>query len=185
MANIKIFFGAESVWKYYTKHQTKLERTTKLVACNYDHGIEIHITDEDGILTAMVYLENVEVASAQMIDYASTSETMQEMYQKYIYDAEKFLSERQQEIVQEDEEAMIEDRETELDDAVYDMLSVFCPDAIDLNSEETQEMLEDFKDMICESLFECFGLEVYRPMYIADDDGNEEFCLYPYAEITE
>ena len=40
-------------------------------------------------------------------------------------------------------------------------------------------------DLLCETLYECYGIEVYRPMYIADDDGNEEFCLYPYAEIME
>lgn len=182
----KIILGAENVWKYYTKHQAELEKTTKCVAVNYDHEIEIHITDEGGVLTAMVYLENVEVASTQTIDYQSTRETMLEMYQKYIYDAETFLAERQKEIDQDDEEIMIEDRESELDDAVYDMLSVFCNDnAFDLQSKETLEMFEDLKDLICETLYECFGIEVYRPMYIADDDGNEEFSLYPYAEIME
>lgn len=185
MANTKIILGAESVWKYYTEHQFELEKTTKLVACNYDHEIEVHITDEGGILTAMVYLENVEVVSTQMIDYQSTRETMLEMYQKYIYDAEKFIEERQKEAEQADEEDMIDDREAELDDAVYDLLSTFCKEVIDQKSKETWDMIEELKDLLCETLYECYGIEVYRPMYIADDDGNEEFCLYPYAEIME
>lgn len=181
----KILTSADNVWKYYTEHTKELARTTKLVACNEEFDIEIHITDESGVMNATVYLGNVEVATEDVIDYADCRETMKGMYQKYIYDAENFVKSRQQEAEYEDEEELIEDRENEMDDAVYDLLSTFCGGSfIDAASKETQEIIEDIKDTLCEMLFEKHGIEVYRPMYIADDDGNEEFSLYPYAELA-
>ena len=80
---------------------------------------------------------------------------------------------------------MIETRELEMDDAAYDFLVTILGEAFDVHSKETQEILEDLKDCICSMLYEKHGIEVYRPMYIADESGNEEFCLYPYAEITD
>lgn len=183
MGKINVLVVPESIWQYYTSHKKELKKSTKLVACNEDFDIEIHITDEDGVLNAMVYLSNVEVARKEITDSASANGVMTGMYQKYIFGAKDFIDSRQQEIDEADEQDMIGVREMELDDAIYDVLDTFCGSAFDFRYDGTQELFENLKDVICETLYAEYGIEVYRPMYLEDDDGNKEFCLYPYAEL--
>lgn len=183
--NEKIYLEPSEVWQYYKNHTHELKDGMKLAARNQEYDTEIYITEAGGLLTASVYLENQELDSEEMLNASDTESSMKRLYEKYITKAEEFVKEYAARCGIEDEEDLIDERELELDDAAYDFLVAILGEAFDTSSKETQEVLEDVKDCICPMLYAKHGIEVYRPMYIADEDGNEEFCLYPYAEITE
>lgn len=182
---IDIFLKPEDVWQYYIDHTDELRIRMKLVARNNEFDTEIQIGEQGGLLTAYVYLADEEIATEEMINAFDTKESINRLCEEYISNAENFVEERQSQQELDDEEDLIETRELEMDDAAYDFLVTILGEAFDVHSKETQEILEDLKDCICSMLYEKHGIEVYRPMYIADESGNEEFCLYPYAEITD
>lgn len=182
---IDIFLKPEDVWQYYIDHTDELRIRMKLVARNNEFDTEIQIGEQGDLLTAYVYLSDEEVATEEMINAFDAKTTINRLCEEYISNAKNFVEERQSQQELDDEEDMIETRELEMDDAAYDFLVTILGEAFDVHSKETQEILEDLKDCICSMLYEKHGIEVYRPMYIADESGNEEFCLYPYAEITD
>ena len=182
--DISISLSPKDVWGYYKNHVKELEEKTKVVAYNLDFNTEIHICDGNGALDICVYLDNHEVITEETLNATETERLMTELYDTYIYNAENFVKSRAEQMEADEEEELIEERELELDDAVYEFLVTILGESFNISSKDTQEILENLKDCICHTLYEKHGINVYRPMYIADDDGNEEFCLYPYSEIA-
>lgn len=183
--NVKIILKPEDVWQYYVDHTDELREHMKLIAFSPDFDTEIQISEDGDLLTAHVYLNDQEIAAEEMINAFDTKSSIEKMYKEYIYNAEEFVEQWKLQQGEDEEEDLIETRELELDDAAYEFLVSILGEAFDVHSKETQEILEDVKDCVLPMLYEKHGIEVYRPMYIADDNGNEEFCLYPYSEITE
>lgn len=182
--DISISLAPKDVWGYYRSHVEELKEKTKVVAYNLDFDTEIHICDGNGVLDVYVYLDNQEVVTEEALNAAETERLMTELYDTYIYDAENFVKSRALQMETDEEEELIEERELELDDAAYEFLVSILGESFSISSKDTQEMLENLKDCVCPMLYEKHGINVYRPMYIADEDGKEEFCLYPYSEIT-
>lgn len=182
--SVRIILKPEDVWQYYVDHTAELQEHMKLAAFSPDFDTEVQICEDDDLLTAYIYLNDQEIAKEEMITAFDAKATMERLYKEYIYNAEDFVKQWQLQQDEDEEEDIIETRELELDDAAYEFLVSVLGEAFDVHSKETQEILEDVKDCVLPMLYEKHGIEVYRPMYIADDDGNEEFCLYPYAEIT-
>lgn len=183
--SVKIILKPEDVWQYYADHTAELREHMKLIAFSPNFNTEIQISEDGDLLTAHVYLNDQEVAAEELINAFDTKASIERMYKEYIYNAEKFVEQWKLQQDEDEEEDMIETRELELDDAAYDFLVAILGKAFDVHSRETQEILEDVKDCVLPMLYEKHGIEVYRPMYIADESGNEEFCLYPYSEITD
>ena len=180
----QIIMKPEDVWQYYIDHKDWLREHMKLIAFNQEFDTEIQISEDGGLLTAYVYLNNQQITIEEMLSAFDTKSSVERMYNEYIYNAEEFVKQWKLHQDEDDEEELIEARELELDDAVYEFLVSILGESFDVHSRETQEILEDVKDCVLPMLYEKHGIETYRPMYIADDNGNEEFCLYPYSEIT-
>lgn len=183
--SVKIILKPENVWQYYKDHTAEFRNHMKLAACNEEFDTEIQICEEGDLLTVYAYLDDQPVGSEEIINASDAKASMERMYQEYIYNAEGLVEQWKLQQEADEEEDTIETRELELDDAAYEFLVSVLGEAFDVHSKETQEILEDVKDCVLPMLYEKHGIEVYRPMYIADDNGNEEFCLYPYSEITE
>lgn len=199
-----ILLSPLEVWAYAKNHRSELETQGKTIARNPETNTEIQIAVDAGMPMIFVIRDGREEYYEELLNCIDAADTVSRMYTTYIYGTKQPESdskpesdppsapdtppepdeqESDEEELDNEAEEVIEERELELDDAAYDFLLVACGESLSINSRETQKILEDIKDTVLPMLYEKHGIEVYRPMYIADDDGNEEFSLYPYAEI--
>ena len=80
------------------------------------------------------------------------------------------------------EDEIIEDREFELTSAMEDVLEVFCNGITEIDG-NPDEMVEYFKDLVSEQLYRKFGISIYRPMYLENENCELEFEDFPYEEM--
>lgn len=191
-----IYIEAEEAWDYAVNHQDELAEKEELLAEDEDFGISVHMSIEEGIaedilITFMVFQDDDEI----YMDFCENAEECQEAL-KYIYN--KYLSGNINEFMdlgyndylekndcENDTEENIDDailsREMELDDAVADLLDIVAPNF--LLEANCDDGIDRLKDLICEHLYTDFNISVYRPMFLENEDGEDEFFEYPYEEM--
>ena len=90
------------------------------------------------------------------------------------------------EIANDEEESLleqqdaIEEREMELDIAVSEFISAVLGGDAYLDSEDYDDIIEDCKDHFLEYLARKHGLDIFRPMVLEDEDGEDFYEEYPY-----
>lgn len=173
---IKVFISPNDLWDFCLKHREILDEMPQTVAVNDDEDVEI-VVFRSGTFRAAVLYNGESVQDFQLMPDNAVG-VYRGILEMYIYRAAETFND----IV--DQETSIDDRENELDDAVYDLLTGVLGENFDTNSLETQEMMERIKDVVCEVLHDEFNLDVYRPMYLAGDDGVREYYAYPYSEMS-
>jgi len=176
----QIFLPPESVWQYSQEHAAELQTQEKLLAYDPDSRTRIQLCMEEDIPTVYVFQGSSIVAVHELEDADDTVGTLRWLYGDFFDDAE-IADETDQE---QEEAELIESREEELDDAAYDFLTVILGELLDFDSRETQEILEDIKDTVLPMLYEKHQITTYRPMYLADATGTQEFTLYPYPDLV-
>lgn len=179
----QILLPPESVWQYSQAHAAELQTQEKLLAYDPDSRTRIQLCVEENIPTVYVFRGSSIVAVHELEDADDTIGTLRWLYGDFLDDAEIADDIPDETDQEQEEEELIESREEELDDAAYDFLTVVLGELLDLNSRETQELLEDIKDTVLPMLYEKHNINIYRPMYIADATGTQEFTLYPYPDI--
>ena len=90
----------------------------------------------------------------------------------YVYEADN--------VEEFDEQIRIYQREAEIDRAFDDLLEVV--DIGVIPNEEMDELRETLKDVVFEALYSLYGISVYRPMYLVNDDGESQYTEYPYED---
>lgn len=175
-----ILVEADKVWEYFKKREDDLTSDYATIAMSDDEAVLICVTEHHGFPQIVVFEDGEDIfeeVALSPLDCAQTSE--------YAYDIflngwrEDFGAETEDDKPEVDEEKLIQFREDELSDAVYAML-----DTVLLDSKRGYLILEDLiepvKDLICEHLARHFNLDIYRPMMLEDEEGEEFFTEYPY-----
>ena len=196
----KIIKTAEEAWEYYEEHGRDLIMNSIKIAENLEYGVEIFLTAK----TVSTY-HNIPQASRETLmpeiivnvdgelaydDCAQNKNIfitiVDEIYEEYLshnlIDKTLDFEDVPKEISFVEKELAIDDREHELDEAVFSLLEVVCPEATDIVP-NPEELYSGLKDKICEYLYKEWELSVYRPMIVEDEDGKDIFLEYPYPEI--
>ena len=202
MCMIKV--QACDVWDYYWKNVKRLFNQYEEIAEADEYGVRIYLGTDD-LSDSVDFAEHMpcvivsidcEEVLTMIPGSADTCEVdVQGIYDDYLYgDFEKMAADYKDDYMDEyekylageygylEEDDLIDTRELELDDAMFDMISDVAPEFMDI-VEDVGEVCEYFKDLICEKLYTEFDVSVYRPMRLEDQNGNEEFSLYPYEEM--
>lgn len=180
-----IHFYPSDIWDIFLKNKDRLRDDMIPVAQNDDFGVEICLTEFNGVGLLSVTVDGDCVQEETIVGRNDAEETASELYDLYITGnvmntlMEIAYPDEENEADQQD---MIDDRELELDDALYDLLSVLDPNFNHMSA-NADEIYSFLKDLIAESLFKKFGISIYRPMYLEDTDGNSCFEEYPYSEM--
>ena len=181
----KIIIEAPEVWSYFQKNKEKLESSMHEIASNPEYGVEIYVTEENGLPTIIVQSDDTEVYSEKTINPTDCNETVKKIYDNFLtIKALDFLSDVKD---YEDEgydrlerEFIIDDREIELDEAVYYLIDTVC-DGKYSDYCIDEDIVNDIKEHFLEYLARKWGMPIYRPMYLEDADGEGEFYEeYPY-----
>lgn len=182
----QIFITPEKLWDYYLEHEEELQYSRKtgyrgdVIAQNDDSGIVVLITNDDGIGKIVVYADGVQIYSEEVVSDADCRVTAAKIYNEYTTkDVLETLS-----ALGDDEgftrfemEDMISEREDELDMVFDDLLSA-------LGIPYDEEILGDVKEHTLEYIYRKFGVEIYRPMFLEDENGEEFFEEFPYDNMV-
>lgn len=180
-----ITVGSADIVDYYRKNKFRLSQESEDIAENEAIGVVIYLSDTNGRPTITVLADDMQVAEATTgVD--GLSELTQTMYDTYL-DEQAFISamtegETDDEYNEEElAEALINEREDELDVAVDDFLAT----VLQTNGYEydsiIDELHDDVKEHFLEYLARKFKIELYRPMYLEDENGEDFFEEYPYG----
>lgn len=183
MGIVKHYEPAE-VWDYYLENYYDGAMLYEVIAEYEDCGIIIVAsTDKTGGLEVNVGVDGIEMFSECIINEPDCIRTVTKVYDEYLTESfvnDSINKEDDVEIFTQEEEnqILIEEREDELDLLVSD----FCNGVIGFNSkyELTDEQLDDIKEHFLDYLYRKHDVNVYRPMYLEDEKGEDFFEEYPY-----
>ena len=179
----RIIIEASDVWDYFMEHKSKLANSLEMIAENQEFGIGIFLTEDDNLPLIMATVDGEAIEEEAAVSEKDCENTVSEMYDKYVSGdvASILLGENNERTVAEEIE-LIDEREIEIDDAVYTCLMELAPNLFDI-IDDPDELCNDLKDHICKYLYLQHGISVYRPMYLEDEDGIDEFVEFPYPEM--
>ncbi len=193
---------ASDVWDYFQENKDQLRNEARLIAGDDDYGVEIFLTSKENRPYFEVYVDGDETEEQYAIDAIDCLDTVEQLYGDYIEDFLHTMIDNQfaREYEDDDEKSPdIEEFESDIDQALAEQ------EAIDLQESQIDETLETFLETICEGLIKTLFTDeqfeeikdffceyiarkyhkvVYRPMYVEDEHGQEEYVDYPYEEYT-
>lgn len=144
----------------------------------------IYLTEEDRgnamLPSIVVYLNGSELYEECAVNENDCTQTVRKVFYEYL--TEERLVNKILEADAEDHEEEIDNREDELDTAVFDFISEVMGEPVDITLGKTkaEEIYEDFKEHALEYLARKWKLNIYRPMILEDENGEEFFEEYPY-----
>lgn len=180
----------EDTWDYFTENKAELQKSMIMIAEEPEYGVEIYITADGDIPNFTVIADGVEVRSEFAFDKEDCTEITREFYEDYLtMNAAEALTQSyiNDGILNEEvTEELINDREAEIEMAVTDMLlSLTETGSPDYSPPEIEDdVVAEITNHICEYLYRKWKINVYRPMMMEDENGEEFFEEYPY-EIME
>ena len=187
-----IILAADKVWDYYCVHKEELKTSQHKIAENADFGVEIYLTEDGKWAEIDVYCDDSPVYSESMLSYRDCCDTVKRIYGKYLSSnivsalpaaAPAKKSEVKEEPSRVDLEDAIQEREDELSDAVIAFLRDTVGESLEWCSLEFDEMCDDLKEHFLEYIARKYGVDVYRPMFLVDEKGEEFFVEYPYDNM--
>lgn len=178
----------EQVWAYFLNHEKDYGSTMELIASNDEFGVNIYLTADHGMAQVVVEIDGVDSVEEYMADYVDCVSTMSEVYNTYLYDfvnevAKSDCATDSASSIEEDREEEIEIREDSLFDAAFDFLEVVLEGSIKYSDATINAMVEDCKDHFVEYIARKFGKNVYRPMYLVDENGESFYTENPYPQM--
>lgn len=187
----RIIKQPDEVWDFFYKNLDTFTFIREPIAEDAAFGVTVFVTEENGRPTIEVFSDDDRVYEEQCMNKSDCTETVGRIYDQYL--GAKIVNMACAAQIEEQEEEdeytrfQIEDematREALLDSAVYLMMTDFLETPLDelVTGMEADEIYEDMKDHIAEYLYRRWGLSIYRPMYLEDENGIEFFEDYPYG----
>lgn len=199
-SSVKIYISVTELWSFYLQNIDRCEREMVLVAENIDTEYAVYITDEDNELKFSVCKGNgqpeyeeyalnkddcVNTAKKIMLRYlipitfVNGKAVIPDDFPEGLKDDEELAWSRQ------DMEDEMYEREDELDLAIKDFLTTVFqePDSDRLMANHRQDFIDEVLDDFLHILAKDYGCEIFRPMFIEDEEtGCEVYTQFPYED---
>lgn len=181
----KILVQPSEVWDEYSNHSHNFREYLYEIASNDDYGVKVYLSEGTSrIANISVQADDTEVYSENVVNGDDCEKTVTKIYDRYLTPKViEILSDMDEEDgVQVNKEYAVTEREEELDTLVYEfVMGVLGGDAyFDEKTCDVNNMFEDIKDHFLEYMARKYNLQIFRPMFLEDEDGNESFENYPY-----
>ena len=190
---VKIYIPAADVWSFFENNKKRLSEEMVIIAENTEIEYAVYLTEENGYpLFVVCQGSNDAEYNEGAISQKDCEDTAQRCFLRYLYPVtvtstkNRISSDNDLDdecIKQEMEETMYE-REDELTMAMDDFLQVaLCGDSAggsDLVGTYDPELINDVLEHTLQYIAESYKLPVYRPTFIVNDLGEDEYIEYPY-----
>lgn len=199
--SLKIYVHSNELWGFYTQNKKRCQEEMILIAENTDTEYAVYMTDDDGTLMFSVCKGEKEPEYEEyVLDADDCEASVKKLFVRYlipftVIDERAALSDSSVYNTDDDELSLswqdLEDemyeREDELDLAIKDFLAVVLqePDGETISTEHGEEFIQEVLHHILEYLTNEHCLQIYRPMFLNDDNtDNKIYSQFPYEEYT-
>ena len=184
-----VIVAAKDVWGVFQNEKDKLDIRMHEIANNPDTGVVIFLTTvtENGVSfpDILVNVDDEAFYEESCFDEQDCFNTVSAIYDDYLLDNVKLhFDDDDADTIGEEimEDLEIEARENDIDSYLYDFLYEVLDGDIDTISKEREgEFFKDVKEHFLEYLFLKWDINIRRPMYLEDEDGEVTYEEYPYG----
>ena len=198
--SVKIYVPAEDVWAFFQSNTARLKEEMVAIAENEDTKYTVYLTEDKGYPSLSVCKGDSKAEYQEgAISEDDCTNTARKCYVRYLFPVmvnnEKGFPKSSfeepddlEDLTEQDRQDNVYVREDELRFAMCDFLKVALNldcDPVEIMSECGAALVDDVLDAILEYIGIEHGLEVYRPMFLIDEESGEEtYTEYPY-DTTE
>ena len=190
----EILVEANEAWGYFADNKKELSEMMHEIASNCEFGVTVFITEQDGFPYILVLSDEVVIFEEGAENAEDCEAILKSVYDDFltgnavtkissIIDDDNDNDKKQEE---EDQRFEIDMRDMEIEDAIWDLLTVILDGAEEGEEKEANasyiknDIIEDCKEHFLEYIYLKFGIQIRRPMIIEYDDGTEEYQEFPY-----
>lgn len=176
----------EKVWEIVEQMRVGGE-TIRLIADDEEAGIMVYaeVRPNSAWVYFTVYEGGTEVYYEVATDEDDCEDAIVRIYSYYLDDdCQEFDEASYLQSEADEREADIEDREFELLEAATDFVTVMIKGSTPKKDFVAEDFAKKVVDAVAKSLYRG-GVDVYRPMYLQDEDtGDIDFYEFPYGELA-
>lgn len=200
---VRIYIPADDVWSFFHSNIDRLKKEMVVIAENKDTEYAVYLTEDKGYPSFAVCkgLEEPEYEEGAVNENDCT-ETAKRCFVRYLFpvvvDNQKGFPndtwgedepDEWESPTKQDMQDKAYEREDELRLALCDFLAVVLNldgDPVDAVERECGDILDEIMDYFLEYLGFKQRLEIYRPMFLTDDETRSEiYTEYPYDITAE
>lgn len=191
---VKIHIQPQDVWEFFNKNKRRLSDEMVVIAENTETKYAVYLTEESGYPLFVVCQEDADAEYDEgAINQKDCEDTAQRCFLKYLYPI-TVTSENHSIYLDKDDgsdtksdrvgmEDTVDKREDELIYAMGDFLQTVLQGSVD--GADVMDVLgfnvvDDILDTTLQYIADSYDLPVYRPTFVTDKNGNEEYIEYPY-----
>lgn len=193
---VEIRVPHDKTWGFFFENRKKLYNKMLLLALNTEvegTTTSIYMSEEDGFPQFVVFVDDEPVCMTEACNAKQCVQEAKDLYDQYIY--ELYDGDPMGEEDEEDDTPA-----TESDEEIENERSIcYSEDALDqafgglletiaeqdyYQRPDADKISDDIKELVCEYLYRKYGISVYRPMYLEDEDGKEFFVEHPYEHMV-
>ena len=183
----------------YERFNTLKDNEIEEIACNDAYGVVIYISSDFGVPEIVVEMDDEPIYGESYIDADESKiepgvwceDTARRLYNTCLTSMVLDLLDGDYSSVRDDETSdyrnidhEIDDREFELQDCAETFVYTATKDSVvHLSMKEEEEMVEDIKEKLLEYIARKYKIDIWRPMYLQDENGEEFLEEYPYTHL--
>lgn len=172
-----IYMQPTEVYQYWQTHLGSLEYAPYKVAEHTRREVEVYISVPAGKTDELTFtIIKGGIVCAEYTAY--TKEDVEFIFEEIEVEDLSDISDPS--VASAIDEDIVIEREAELDDALLDMIDVFCQED---NPRLNNDQLDELKDIVCAIFKKKYGASVYRPMLLEDENGKEYMSNFPYEDL--
>lgn len=190
---VKIHIQPQDVWDFFNKNIKRLSDEMVVIAENTETEYTVYLTEEDGYpLFVVCQGDDDPEYDEGAISPKDCENTAQRCFTRYLYPVTVTSEKYSIPFDQDDDDA--ESTKMEMEDAVYeredellyamgDFLQTVLQEGVDGSDVVDTlglDVVNDILDTTLQYIAETYDLPVYRPTFVTDENGNEEYVRYPY-----
>lgn len=198
---VKVYVPAGDVWSFFQSNIDRLKNEMVAIAENEDTKYAVYLTEDKGYPSFSVCKGDSKAEYEEgAISKSDCTETAKRCYVRFLFpivvNNEKGFPkssfaelEDEDDTTEQDRQDNVYVREDELQFAMCDFLKVALNldcDPAEIMNECGMGLVTDVLDYVLEYIGFELGLEVYRPMFLTDEEsGSEIYTEYPYDASAE
>ena len=192
----RIYIQPYELWSVFKSNALDLEQHSKICA-EYDEQ-SVWFFNDDGIPCFVVFNAGEEIETFDMFDEDDIDQYIMVLVaigfdESEIKQDESECGSDNSEpgsesvaVSDHEEQETIEAREDELDTIITNMVyDILGDDESGVSEADIDDAAHLIKEVVCDILGKKYGMPVYRPMYLVDENGSKFFEEYPYPVIVD
>lgn len=178
--NADVYVFPAEVWSYAKENKEQLQKNIVIIAEDGEYEVTIE-REQSGDLLMSVLSDGKLVESERLFSEDDAVIACRTCYSRYFGKPTPESEPEEYDVDTDMCDHEIALRESELLNSIRDLVDVVSDYAdCKLTEEDELDILTD----VC-GILSGYGIPVYYPMWVEDEDGNEVFVEYPYEDVEE